>query len=81
MPECSVSCLAFAPDGLAVALGTMLYHPERGVIRIFRLRDKQEFEAIEAPCPWIESLAFSPDGNLIAAGLRDTTIVIWEVRH
>ena len=55
------------------------HHPERGVIRIFRLRDKQEIQSIETPCPWIESLAFTPDGKRIAAGLLDTSIVIWDV--
>jgi WD40 repeat protein len=79
IPGSTVQCLAFSPDGQAVAAGVLLDHPERGVIRIFRLRDKQEVQAIETPCPWIESLAFTPDGKRIAAGLLDTSIVIWDV--
>ncbi len=80
IPESTVTCLAFSPDGRAVAAGTLLYHPERGFIRIFRLRDKEEIQSIKSPCPWIESLAFTPDGKRIAAGLLDTSIVIWDVR-
>jgi WD40 repeat protein len=80
IPRSTVNCLAFSPDGQAIAAGVLLYHPERGVIRSFRLRDKQEIQSIETPCPWIESLAFTPDGKRIAAGLLDTSIVIWDVR-
>jgi WD40 repeat protein len=54
--------------------------PTRGFIRIFRLRDKREIQTIESPCPWIDSLSFTPDGKQIAAGLQDTLIVIWDVR-
>jgi WD40 repeat protein len=55
-------------------------HWERGIIRIFRLRDKQEIQTIETPCPWIQGLSFTPDGKQIVAGLLDTSIVIWDVR-
>ena len=56
------------------------FDPARGIIRIFRLRDKQEIQTIESPCPWIEALGFTPDGKQIVAGLLDTSIVIWDVR-
>ena len=52
----------------------------RGVIRIFRLHDKHEIQTIEAPTYEIESLVFTLDGKQIVAGLRDTSIVIWDVR-
>ena len=56
------------------------FHAERGIIRIFRLRDKREIQTIETPCPWIAALSFTPDGKQIVAGLSDTSIVIWDVR-
>jgi WD40 repeat protein len=80
IPESGVRSLAFSPDGQAIAAGTLSNHPERGLIRIFRLLDKREVETIESPCPFIEVLAFTPDGKKIAAGLGDTSIVIWDVR-
>jgi RNA polymerase sigma factor (sigma-70 family) len=80
VPESYVKSLAFSPDGQSLAVGTLSVHPVRGIIRLFRLRDKQEIQTIEAPCPWIEALTFTPDGRRIVAGLADTSIVIWDVR-
>jgi len=80
IPESGVLALAFSPDGQAIAAGTFLTDPARGIIRIFRLRDKREIQSIETPCPWIETLCFTPDGKQIVAGLQDTSIVIWDVR-
>ncbi len=79
IPKSGVPALAFSPDGQAIACGTVLTNPARGIIRIFRLRDKREIQAIEAPDPGIEVLCFTPDGKQIIAGLRDTSIVIWDV--
>jgi WD40 repeat protein len=75
-----VNCLVFSPDGQAIAVGNMLSEPARGIIRIFRLQDKKEIRTIELPSPAVEALAFAPDGQRIVAGLRDTSIVVWDVR-
>ena len=80
IPESGVLALAFSPDGKAIAAGTYLETSRRGIIRIFRLRDKREIQSIESPCPWIEALCFTPDGKQIIAGMRDTSIVIWDVQ-
>ncbi len=80
LPESHVMSLAFSPDGQAIAVGTMLSEPARGVIRIFRLHDKKEIRTIESTCPWIEVLAYTPGGQRLVAGLSDTSIAIWDVR-
>jgi len=79
IPESEVNSLAFSPDGQAIAAGILLYHPERGIIRIFRLRDKREIQTIESPCPWVEALSFTPSSKQIVAGRMDSSIVIWDV--
>ena len=80
IPDSYVLSLAFSPDGQAIAVGTLVINPARGIIRIFRLRDKREIQTIESPCPQIYALIFTPDGKQIAAGLGDTSIVVWEVQ-
>src|SRR5262249_41229204 len=79
LPEPYTKSLAFSPDGQSIAVATLSFPPARGIIRLFRLRDKRQIRTIEAPCPWIEALAFTPDGQRIVAGLGDTSIVIWDV--
>ncbi len=74
-------CLAVSPEGQAIAVGTRLGKPARGIIRILRLRDKREIQAIVSPCPQVYALTFTPDGKQIAAGLQDTSIVVWGVRN
>jgi WD40 repeat protein len=76
-----VRSLSFSPDGQDLAIGAQLVHPERGIIRIFRLRDKREVRTIASPCPSVETLSFSTDGERIAAGMSDTSIVVWDVRR
>jgi WD40 repeat protein len=80
IPESTVRCLTFSPDGKIIAAGTT-FRSERGIIRMLRLRDKREIQTIETPIlSFPGGLAFTPDGKRIAAGLEDTSIVIWDVR-
>jgi WD40 repeat protein len=79
IPGWNMSDLAFSPDGRLIAAVTTS-HDDRKVIRIFRLRDKQEIQSIEAGSPGITALRFTPDGKRISAGLYDTSIVLWDVR-
>jgi RNA polymerase sigma factor (sigma-70 family) len=82
IPRSDVQHLTLSPDEqlVAAAYFSKLYPPARGFIRIFRLRDKREIQTIESPCAWIDALAFTPDGKQIAAGLQDSSIVLWDVK-
>lgn len=70
----------FSPDGRLFA-GVSSTRENGSVIRIFRLGDRREIQSIETPSRWITALAFTPDGKRTAAGLYDTSIVLWDVRR
>jgi WD40 repeat protein len=77
--ESGVNCVAFSPDGELLAAGTS-FHSKRGILRVYRLRDRKELQSMETECPWIQAVSFTPDGKRIVAGFPDTSIVIWDVR-
>ena len=79
IPGRNVGHIEFSADGRLLAAVTSLRDEPR-VIRIFRLLDKKEVQSIETRIPWITALAFTPDGKRLAAGLYDTSIVLWDVR-
>ena len=79
VPKSYVHALAFSPDGQFLAAGTS-FGWERGVIHIYRLRDKKEVQTITAPSRPTGGLAFTPDGKRLATGMSDTSILIWDVR-
>ncbi len=78
IPESYVNSLAFSADGKLLAAGTS-FHWERGVIHIYRLRDKKEVQTIATPCRPTSGLAFTPDGKRLVTGMSDTSILIWDL--
>jgi WD40 repeat protein len=73
-PKEQVGPVAFAPDGKTFAVGT------QGRIRLYRTDRRGVAWAIEKLPGEVRSLAFSPDGKRLIAGLSDTTAVIYNVR-
>ncbi len=78
VPTERVSSLAFSPDGdvLAVSAGG-----NGSVIRLYRTDNGREIERFTCPAAFSypNALEFAPDGRSLAAGLADTTVVIWNV--
>jgi hypothetical protein len=48
--------------------------------RISRLLDNDETQTVESPCAWIDTLCCAPDGKQFVAGLKEPSLVIWDVR-
>ena len=78
VPTERVSSLAFSPEGdvLAVSVGG-----NGSVIRLYRTDNGREIERFTCPAAFSypNALEFAPDGRSLAAGLADTTVVIWNV--
>jgi RNA polymerase sigma factor (sigma-70 family) len=83
-----ITSLSFSPDGklLAAANNTNARHltiqkpgksqPSR--VHLWDLAAEKELPPLEGHQGSIASLAFSPDGKLLATGGNDTTILLWD---
>jgi hypothetical protein len=75
---CRAYCLACAPDGQGVAVGV-----EDGTVRLLDLatgRERGRLEPERGVIRSVRSVAFSPDGTLLAAGLSmDNVVRVWDV--
>ena len=82
----SFCCLAFSPDSKMIASGGCNYTLEMGssvktspMIKLWDLKGK-ECLTINGHSDVIWSMAFSPDGKIIASGGNDNIIKLWDMQ-
>jgi pre-mRNA-processing factor 19 len=68
-------CSQFHPDGLILATGT-----ERGVVKLWDIRERQNVANCEEHQGAILSLSFNENGYLLASGGADGLAHIWDLR-
>jgi WD40 repeat protein/predicted Ser/Thr protein kinase len=68
------SKFAISPDGEILASAV------KNSINLFELRTGQYIRTLSGHSHWVNSVAFSPDGQVIASGSWDNSIKLWQVQ-
>lgn len=82
LPDCSYR-LVFSPDGKILATASAPSLGRRttrdGTIRLLEVSSGRVLTTLEGHTDVVPSLAFSPDGRLLASGSYDRTIKLWSL--
>jgi WD40 repeat protein/serine/threonine protein kinase len=65
--------VVFSPDGSLLAVG------ENDYVRLWKTASRQELWTLREKVRWIDSIALSPDGKLLAVGGSQGEIHVWEI--
>ena len=72
--EKQITSMSFSPDGIALAFSERNYFGDQ--IKLWDVATGALNKTISAGDYWIQSVAFSPDGTLLAAGSTDNDIIL-----
>jgi hypothetical protein len=70
----ATDCVAFSPDGKALAAGTLF-----GPVRLWEVASGLERGRFTGHQSSVGALAFAPDGQLLASGSSDGTALVWDL--
>ena len=75
-PDDPARCIAFAPDGRTLAIGTM---GNEGTIILVDLPSGKELRRSEPFWGGTWTMAVSPDGTIVAAGANGGEVILWDL--
>ena len=73
----SINVLVFSSDGKTLAVST----DYEEVVQLFSVRQGKEKRRLIGHTDTIDSLAYSPDGKILASGSADGTVKLWNPRN
>ncbi|GHB77172.1 hypothetical protein GCM10010377_79410 [Streptomyces viridiviolaceus] len=77
------SHLAFSPDGTTLAvtvIGFRASKSDQSEVQLWDVRERRRTATLKGHTGQVTSLAFSPDGTMLATGASDATARLWDVR-
>ena len=89
-PDFHAVSLAYSPDGRLLALGQFKTHGfiqcsvklvdirSGELVEVLQIQPHQVFRGLEPVPDGVRSIAFSPDGRWLAAGMRNGGITVWD---
>ena len=73
--ESPVLSVAFSPDGVTLASGSM-----DGTLILWDARTGKLLDTLNGHTGSVKSVAFSPDGGTLTSGSGDETVILWDVQ-
>lgn len=77
--DTGTGAVAFSPDGTRVASAVTDFVTGENVIRLWSVVDGKELHTLRGHTSSIRSIAFSPNGEILASASWDRTLKLWKV--